>query len=81
MTRRYFLRPSRIRELIDERHLTHGAVAAHLGVSRAYWSQLVNGHRPLTPTARRKLLDCEIFAGSAEFELWERLEVPIREAS
>ena len=76
MTRHYFLRSSRVRELIDERHLTHSAVARRLGVSRAYWSQLVNGKRTLTATTRRLILDSRLFADVAESELWERIEIP-----
>ncbi len=81
MSRRYLLRSSRIRDVVDAHHLTHAAVARRLGLSRAYWSQLLNGHRALTPSTRRLLLDCPIFAGMTETELWERIDVPEREAS
>lgn len=73
MTSRYFLRSDRVRELADERHLTLSEVAVRLGVSRAHWSQLLNGHRPLTPTTRRLILDSALFAGVPESELWERV--------
>jgi transcriptional regulator with XRE-family HTH domain len=76
MTRHYLLRSARVREIIDERHLTHATVARRLGVARAYWSQLVNRKRPLTATTRRLILDSTIFAGIAEAELWDRIEVP-----
>jgi transcriptional regulator with XRE-family HTH domain len=81
MARRYLLRTPRIRELVDEHHLNHADVAARLGVSRAYWSALVNGRHALTPSVRRRILECEVFAGVAEAELWERVETPLREAS
>lgn len=80
MSRRYLLRSSRIRDVVDAHHLTHAAVARRLGLSRAYWSQLLNGHRALTPSTGL-LLDCTIFAGMEETELWERIDVPEREAS
>ena len=76
MTRHYFLRSTRVREIIDERHLTHATVARRLGVSRAYWSQLVNRKRSLTATTRRLMLDSTIFGGIAEAELWDRIDVP-----
>lgn len=44
-------------------------------------SQLVNGKRSRSPSTRRLILDCEIFAGVGESELWERLDQPIRQAS
>lgn len=81
MTSRYFLRSDRIRELADERHLTHSGVALRLGVSRAHWSQLLNGRRALTPTARRLILDSGIFAGVPESELWERVAPPLPHAA
>lgn len=81
MTRHYFLRPSRVRDIVDEHHITHATVARRLGVSRAYWSQLINGKRALSPSIRRLILDCEIFAGVAESELWERIVIPDCEAS
>lgn len=81
MTSRYFLRSDRVRELADERHLTHSEVALRLGVSRAHWSQLLNGHRALTPTARRLILDSAIFAGVPEGELWERVAPPLPRAA
>lgn len=81
MARRYFLLSSRVRDIVDEHHITHATVARRLGVSRAYWSQLLNGRRSLSPSTRRLILDCEIFANVAESELWERVTVPDREAS
>ncbi len=81
MIRRLFLRSDRIRAIIDAHHLTHAQAAQRLGFTRSYWSQLVNGRRPLAPTTRRRLLDSGLFVGHGEEELWERHEVPMREAS
>ena len=81
MTSLYFLRTDRVRELADERHLTQSQVALRLGVSRAHWSQLLNGHRALTATARRLILDSAIFAGIPESELWERVAPPLPRAA
>lgn len=53
---RYWLNEESVRELVDRRHLTHIEFAALLGVSRTYWSQIVNGRRALTPKVRRALL-------------------------
>lgn len=54
---RYLVNEEGVRGLLDERHLGHGEFAAMLGVSRSYWSQLVNGRRTLTPRMRRAMLD------------------------
>ena len=81
MPRRLYLRSDRVRALIDRQHLTHAQVAERLGFTRSYWSQLLNGHRPLAPTTRRRLIDSGLFADCGEGELWERLDVPMREAS
>ncbi len=81
MTARYFLRTDRVRELADERHLTQTEVALRLGVSRAHWSQLLNGHRALTPAARRLILDSAIFVDVPESELWERVAPPLPRAA
>jgi transcriptional regulator with XRE-family HTH domain len=81
MPSRYFLRADRVRELADQRHLTHSEVAHRLGVSRAHWSLLLNRHRALTPTARRLILDSAIFDGVSERELWERVALPLPHAA
>jgi transcriptional regulator with XRE-family HTH domain len=81
MTLRYFLRSASVRAIIDAQHLTESHVAARVGVSRPYWSQLINAKRPLTPRTRRLLLACDVFAGVADSELWERVDTSAREAS
>ena len=73
MARRYFLLSSRVRDIVDEHHITHATVARRLGVSRAYWSQLLNRRRGLSPAVRRRILGCDLFTGVPETELWERV--------
>ena len=77
--RHFFLHSDRVRDLIEDRHMPHHALATELGISRAYWSLLLNRHRPLTKSVRRKILDCPVFAGVPEDVLWERSAPPTRE--
>ncbi|MFZ5480652.1 MAG: helix-turn-helix domain-containing protein [Myxococcota bacterium] len=72
---RYWLKGESVRELVDQRHLSHQEFAALLGVSRAYWSQIVNGRRALTPKVRRALL---VALPGDEARLWriERRPLP-----
>lgn len=53
---RYWINEESVRELIDARHLTNQEFAALLGISRACWSEIVNGRRSLTPKMRQALL-------------------------
>ena len=53
---RYFLDEDAVRQLVDARHLTNQEFAVLIGVSRAYWSEILNGRRSLTPKVRRALL-------------------------
>jgi transcriptional regulator with XRE-family HTH domain len=73
MPRRFLLLADRVRDHVDARHLTHAEVAERVGVARSYWSQLVNRKRALSPSIRRRILACELFAGVPENELWERI--------
>lgn len=73
MPRRYLLLADRIRDHVDARHLTHAEVAERVGVARAYWSQLLNRRRGLSPAVRRRILGCDLFTGVPETELWERV--------
>lgn len=52
----YLLNEESVRGLVDAQHLTHTEFAAKLGVSRTFWSQVVNGRRSLTPKLRRALI-------------------------
>jgi len=67
------LRTQSIRAFLARRHRTHRWAARHLGLSRSYWSQLVNGHRPLSPMVRQLLLSSDFFAALPEDELWEQV--------
>ncbi len=67
----FLLRTDTIRWVLARNHLTHQRFAAHLGVSRSYWSQIVNRHRHLTPTMRQILLASRYLRGLTEDELWD----------
>ena len=67
------LRTRSIRAFLARRHRTHRWAARHLGLSRSYWSQLVNGRRPLSPMVRQLLLSSDFFGVLTEDELWERV--------
>lgn len=73
MPRRFLLHADRVRDLVDDRHLTHAQVAERLGVARSYWSQLINRKRGLSPSLRTRILASGLFDGVAEHELWERV--------
>ncbi len=81
MARRFLLHASRIRDLADRHHLAQSEIAEKLGIARAYWSQLVNRRRALSPSIRRRILACDLFAGVPESELWERVAIPASEAA
>ncbi len=61
-----------MRARVDERHLRQADFARLLKVSRAYWSQILNRRRHLTPGMRQALLACPLLAGVPEEQLWER---------
>lgn len=67
----YFLWSTRVQALVERQHLTQAQVADQLGISRSYWSQLVNRRRSLTPAVRSRILRSRCFKGVAESELWE----------
>lgn len=73
MRRRFFLHADRVRDLADQHHLAQSEVADRIGVGRAYWSQLVNRRRALSPAIRRRILACPLFGGVPESQLWERV--------
>lgn len=76
MPRRFLLHASRVRDLADRHHLAQSEIAEKLGIGRAYWSQLLNGRRALSPSIRRRILACDLFVGVPESELWERVDAP-----
>lgn len=81
MSRRYLLLADRVRDHVDARHLTHAEVAERIGVARAYWSQLLNRRRGLSPAVRRRILGCDLFTGVPESDLWERVDAPTTAAA
>lgn len=70
---RYLLRQERLALIIAQHHLCQEGFAAELELSRQYWSELWNRHRPLSPKIRRALLQNERLKGIAESELWDVL--------
>jgi hypothetical protein len=78
MRRIFLLRVDTIQDVLDHHHLTHQRFADHLGLSRSYWSQVFNRHRPLSPSVRQCLLGSRYLKGRDEAQLWdveERAEV------
>lgn len=73
MPARWFLRTDAVRDHLDLHHWSHARVALRLGISRPYWSQLLNRRRALSPDVRHLILSCEAFTGLAEDALWERV--------
>lgn len=71
MRARFFLRQDTVTTVLDRNHLTHGRFATHLGLSAAYWSQLYNRHRPVTPMVRGVLLGSRYLRGIDEAVLWD----------
>jgi hypothetical protein len=71
MRRRYLLRTDTIQDVLDRHHLSHLCFADHLGLSRSYWSQVFNRHRPLSPSLRRYLLASKYLKGFDESALWD----------
>ena len=77
MRRRFLLRADTVQDALDRHHLTHQRFADHLGLSRSYWSQVFNRHRPLSPSVRLCLLGSRYLKGLDESALWD-VEVPDR---
>ncbi|MFH1469163.1 MAG: hypothetical protein ABIO70_32545 [Pseudomonadota bacterium] len=61
-------------DALDLQGLYHQQVARQLGLSRGYWSTLVNRHHPVSNRIRAALLACPAFAGLGEAELWDIIE-------
>lgn len=51
----YRLHGERVRVLLDEHNMSVTDGAKKLGVSRSYFSSLLAGARPLSPSVRRRL--------------------------
>ena len=71
---RYLLRTESVRDLLNRKHWSHHRTARHLGISPAYFSQLLNRRRALTPDMRHLFLSSRLFEGVPEADLWERVE-------
>ena len=69
-----FLQRERIVVALDAHHVSHTEFAGSVRLSRSHWSQLLNGHRPVTARVRRVLLRHPCLRGIPEEELWERVE-------
>lgn len=67
------LREAAVRRLLADKHLDVTEGARLLGLSRCYFSQLLNGGRRLSPRVRRLLLARSPFLELAEDMLWERV--------
>jgi hypothetical protein len=70
----YWLRADIVQTVLDRNHLSHLRFADHLGISRSYWSQLVNRRRSLSPDLRRDLVASRYFRGIPEDQLWDIVE-------
>jgi hypothetical protein len=77
-TRIFLLQTEVIRDLLDRRHRSHRGFAEDLAISSAYWSQVLNRRRHMTPELRRRLLDHPLVrqAGLSEADLWTVHERP-----
>ena len=67
----FLLNPQPIQSALDRAHLAHKDFADHLGISRAYWSQLFNRKRRVTPMVRQLLVKSKYLEGIEHDELWE----------
>lgn len=68
--RLYLLKERTVDERLDRAHKTHATFAEELGLSRSYWSQILNRKRHLTPKIRAALLAHPVLEGVAEDDLW-----------
>jgi transcriptional regulator with XRE-family HTH domain len=68
----YFLNAHTIDRVLEENDLHHADLAFQLGFSRSYWSQLVNGHRRLSPRVRRALRGHPILRHQPVEALWSK---------
>jgi hypothetical protein len=72
--RTFYLRADVVQDVLDRYHLSHLRFADHVGRSRSSWSQVFNGHRPLSPGVRRDLLASRYLRGIDEASLWRVVE-------
>jgi len=70
MRHRFYIKRSKVQEILDFNHLTHRGFAKDLDLSPSHWSLLFNGKRPLTPTVRRRLLQNPVLQSCSESDIW-----------
>ena len=75
---RYYLCTAWFQVFLEQKHLRHRDFARRLGLSRAYWSQIFNRRRHLSPALRRRLLRMPLLRGVDEAELWEEVSMASR---
>ena len=68
---RYMLRGEFVASRLDAAHIRHREFAAQIGISGSYLSQLMHGHRVVSPDVRRAIVDHSIFVGVDEALLWD----------
>ena len=76
----YLLHGDFIRDLIDRANENCKSAAGKIGLSKSYFSQLLDRRRSASPAVRKKILACSLFAGIEPDALWDRIPVPERTA-
>ena len=67
-----FLKRDCIVVALDAHHVSHTEFARSVRLSRSYWSQLLNGHRPVSTRVRRAMLCHPCLRDIPEDQLWVR---------
>jgi hypothetical protein len=70
MRHRFYIKRSKVQEILDINHLTHRGFAKDLDLSPSHWSLLFNGKRQLTPSVRRKLIQSPLLEPFSESDIW-----------
>ena len=68
---RYILRGEFVASRLDAAHIRHREFAAQIGICGSYLSQVMHGHRVVSPDVRRAIADHPIFVGVDEALLWD----------
>lgn len=69
-----FLKRDQIVLALDAHHVSHTEFARSVRLSRSHWSQLLNGHRPVSARVRRAMLCHPCLRDIPEDELWMRVD-------
>ena len=69
-----FLKRDQIVVALDAHHVSHTEFARSVRLSRSHWSQLLNGHRPVTARVRRAMLCHPCLRDIPEDQLWVRVD-------